>query len=202
MKKYLLLMLISLTCISAQVDENAKSKLQSMVLPGWGEHTMGESERANNFFIREAALWLIYIGGKQTADWYESDYTAFAELHADVDMTGKDPLFVVNLGHYNSLDVYNDTKERKRLMNDKYKEGEGFEWQWDNSENRIKFDEMRIKSASFNKYAKFSVGGLILHRLISFFDVIYLERTNFNISMDPQLSQTSNSIRINLAFDF
>ena len=43
MKKYLLLMLISLTCISAQVDGNAKSKLQSMVLPGWGEHTMGES---------------------------------------------------------------------------------------------------------------------------------------------------------------
>ena len=202
MKKYLLLMLISLTCISAQVDGNAKSKFQSMVLPGWGEYTMGESERANNCFIREAALWLIYIVGKQTADWYESDYTAFAELHADVDMTGKNYLFVVNLGHYNSLDVYNDTKERKRLMNDKYKEGEGFEWQWDNSANRIKFDEMRIKSASFNKYAKFSVGGLILHRLISFFDVIYLEGTNFNISIDPQLSQTSNAIRINLAFNF
>jgi hypothetical protein len=202
MKKYLLLMLISLTCISAQVDGNAKSKLQSMVLPGWGEHTMGESERANNFFIREAALWLIYIGGKQTADWYESDYTAFAELHADVDMTGKNYLFVVNLGHYNSLDVYNDTKERKRLVNDKYKEGEGFEWQWDNSENRIKFDEMRIKSASFNKYAKFSVGGLILHRLVSFFDVIFLELTNFNISFEPQFSPASNSIRINLAFNF
>ena len=61
---------------------------------------------------------------------------------------------------------------------------------------------MRIKSASFNKYAKFSVGGLILHRLVSFFDVIYLERTNFNISFEPQFSPASNSMRINLAFNF
>jgi hypothetical protein len=87
-------------------------------------------------------------------------------------------------------------------VNDKYKEGEGFEWQWDNSENRIKFDEIRIKSVSFNKYAKFSVGGLILHRLVSFFDVIYLERTNFNISFGPQFSQASNSMRINLSLKF
>ena len=199
MKKYLIFILISLACISAQVNGNSKTKLQSMVLPGWGEQTLGETNRANNFFIREAALWLIYIGGKKTADWYESDYTAFAELHADVDMNGKNYLFVVNLGHYNSLDIYNDTKERKRLVNDKYKEGEGFEWQWDNSENRIKFDEMRIKSASFNKYAKFSVGGLILHRLVSFFDVIYLERTNFNISFEPQFYPASNSMRIKLS---
>ncbi len=202
MKKYLLFILISLTCISAQVNGNAKTKLQSMILPGWGEKTLGASERANNFFIREAALWLIYIGGKKTSVWYESDYTAFAELHADVDMTSKNYLFVVNLGHYNSLEIYNDTKERKRLVNDKYKEGAGFEWQWDNSDNRIIFDEMRIKSASFNKYAKFAVGGLILHRLVSFFDVIYLERTNFNMSVEPQLSPASNSMRINLSLKF
>ncbi|MBC8256787.1 MAG: hypothetical protein H8E85_05700 [Candidatus Marinimicrobia bacterium] len=202
MKKYFLFIFISFTCITAQVNGNAKTKLQSMILPGWGEKTLGASERANNFFIREAALWLIYIGGKKTSVWYESDYTAFAELHADVDMTGKDYLFVVNLGHYNSLDIYNDTKERKRLVNDKYKEGEGFEWQWDNSDNRIIFDEMRIKSASFNKYAKFAVGGLILHRMVSFFDVIYLERTNFNMSVEPQLSPATNSMRINLSLKF
>ena len=199
MNKYLLLMLISLTCISAQVDGNAKSTLQSMVLPGWGEHTMGESERANNFFIREAALWLIYIGGKQTADWYESDYTAFAELHADVDMTGKNNLFVINLGHYNSLDVYNDTKERKRLVNDKYKEGEGFEWQWDNKANRIKYDKMRINSGTYRKYAKFSVGGLVLHRLISFFDVIYLERKNLPLEFDTQINADGHSLQLILS---
>ncbi|MDP6134498.1 MAG: hypothetical protein QF856_07870 [Candidatus Marinimicrobia bacterium] len=197
MNKYLIIIIICLNCLSAQVTGNAKTKLQSLLLPGWGQNSLGESKRATNYFIREAALWLIFVGSKKSADWYESDYTAFAELHANVDMTGKEPLFAVNMGHYDSLDDYNDTKERQRLVNDKYEENKNFDWQWDNSTNRIKFDNMRIKSVTLDKYAKFSIGGLILHRMVSFFDMIYLERINSRISIEPQLSPDSNSMSIN-----
>ena len=197
MNKYLIIIIICLNCLSAQVNGNAKTKLQSLLLPGWGQNSLGESKRATNYFIREAAIWLIFVGSKKSADWYESDYTAFAELHANVDMTGKEPLFAVNMGHYDSLDDYNDTKERQRLVNDKYEENKNFDWQWDNSTNRIKFDNMRIKSVTLDKYAKFSIGGLILHRMVSFFDMIYLERINSRISIEPQLSPDSNSMSIN-----
>ena len=197
MNKYLIIIIICLNCLSAQVNGNAKTKLQSLLLPGWGQHSLGESKRATNYFIREAALWLIFVGSKKGADWYESDYTAFAELHANVDMTGKDYLFAVNMGHYDSLDDYNDTKERQRLVNDKYEENKNFDWQWDNSTNRIKYDNMRIKSVTLDKYAKFSIGGLILHRMVSFFDMIYLERINSRISIEPQLYPDSNSMSIN-----
>ena len=197
MNKYLIIIIICLNCLCAQVNGNAKTKLQSLLLPGWGQNSLGESKRATNYFIREAALWLIFVGSKKSADWYESDYTAFAELHANVDMAGKNYLFAVNMGHYNSLDDYNDTKERQRLVNDKYEEGKNFDWQWDNYTNRIKFDKMRIKSVRLDKYAKFSVGGLILHRMVSFFDVIYLERINSRISIEPQLYPDLNSMSIN-----
>ena len=197
MNKYLIIIIVCLNCLSAQVNGNAKTKLQSLLLPGWGQHSLGESKRATNYFIREAAIWLIFVGSKKSADWYESDYTAFAELHANVDMEGKDYLFAVNMGHYESLDDYNDTKERQRLVNDKYEEGKIFYWQWDNYTNRIKFDNMRIKSVTLGKYAKFSVGGLILHRMVSFFDVIYLERINSRISIEPQLYPDLNSMSIN-----
>ena len=197
MNKYLIIIIICLNCLSAQVNGNAKTKLQSLLLPGWGQHSLGESKRANDYFIREAALWLIFVGSKKSADWYESDYRAFAELHANVDMTGKNYLFAVNMGHYDSLDDYNDTKERKRLMNDKYEEGKNFDWQWDNSINRIKFDDVRIKSATLDKYAKFALGGLILHRMVSFFDVIYIERFNSKISIKHQLSPDLSSMKIN-----
>ena len=197
MNKYLIIIIICLSCLSAQVNGNAKTKLQSLLLPGWGQHSLGESKRASDYFIREAALWLIFVGSKKTAAWYESDYTAFAEIHANVDMAGKNYLFAVNMGHYNSLDDYNDTKERQRSVNDKYEEGKNFDWQWDNSTNRIKFDNMRIKSVTLDKYAKFSIGGLILHRMVSFFDMIYLERINSRISIEPQLSPDSNSMSIN-----
>ena len=158
---------------------------------------MGESKTANKYFIREAALWLIFIGSKKTAAWYESDYMAFAELHANVDMAGKNYLFAVNMGHYNSLEDYNATKERQRSVNEKYEEDKNFDWKWDNSTNRIKFDNMRIKSVTLDKYAKFSVGGLILHRMVSFFDVIYIERINSRISIEPYLSPDLNLMSVN-----
>ena len=196
MKKYLLLIILCTTYLTAQMQVNAKAKLQSLVLPGWGEHTLGESRRAQNYFIREAALWLIYIGAKKTSGWYESDYTAYAELHADVDMEGKNYLFAVNLGHYDSFEEFNDTKERQRQVENKYEKDKGLEWQWDNSVNRIKFDEMRIKSVTYEKYAKFAIGGLILHRLVSFVDVIYLERTNLQVNIEPQLEQDFSSMKL------
>ena len=196
MNKYLIIIIICLNCLCAQVNGNAKTKLQSLLLPGWGQNSLGESKRATNYFIREAALWLIFVGSKKSADWYESDYTAFAELHANVDMAGKNYLFAVNMGHYNSLDEYKDTKQRQRLENE-YEGDKNFDWQWDNSTNRIKFDNMRIKSVTLDKYAKFSVGGLILHRMVSFFDVIYLERINSRISIEPQLYPDLNSMSIN-----
>ena len=196
MNKYLIIIIICLNCLCAQVNGNAKTKLQSLLLPGWGQNSLGESKRATDYFIREAALWLIFVGSKKSADWYESDYTAFAELHANVDMAGKNYLFAVNMGHYNSLDEYKDTKQRQRLENE-YEGDKNFDWQWDNSTNRIKFDNMRIKSVTLDKYAKFSVGGLILHRMVSFFDVIYLERINSRISIEPQLYPDLNSMSIN-----
>ena len=201
MKKYVLLIILCMTYLAAQMEVNAKTKLKSLVLPGWGEHTLGESKQAQGFFIREAALWLIYIGGKKTANWYESDYTAFAELHSDVDMKGKNYLFAVNLGHYESFEQYNDTKERQRLVEEKYGEGKGLEWQWDNSINRIKYDEMRIKSATYDKYAKFAVGSLILHRLVSVIDVIYLERTKLQVNIEPQLNKNLSSMKLNLSLE-
>ena len=186
-----------MACISAQVTWNANTKVQSIVLPGWGEQTFGESKRAKSFFIREAAFWLFYIGSKKNAHWYKSDYTAFAELHADVDMAGKNYLFAVNLGGYDSFEQYNDIKERQRQVVYKYEKDKGLEWQWDNSDNRIKYDEMRIKSVSYDKYARFAVGGLILHRLVSFIDVIYLERTNLQVNIDSQLEQEFSSMKLN-----
>ena len=191
-----------MTYLMAQPPVNTKNKLQSLVIPGWGEQRMGEIKRAQNFFIREAALWLIYIGGKNTANWYESDYRTFAELHADADMEGKNYLFSVNLGHYDSFEQYNDTKERQRQVEDKYREGKGLEWQWDNSVNRIKFDEMRIKSVTYDKYARFAIAGLILHRLVSFVDVIYLERTNLQVNIESQSNQNMNSIMLNFYLKF
>ena len=198
MRKILLYIIVLSSFLSAQMTAAKASKLQSLILPGLGELNLGHEKRAQSFFIREAALWLICIGGKKASNWYESDYLAYAELHADVNMKGKDYLFTVNMGHYDSMTEYNDTKKRQRQIDKIYDEGEGNEWQWDNTQNRIKFDKMRVKSITYEKYARFAIAGLFLHRFISFIDVIYLEKKYPDISLMPQISTQTGNLQFKL----
>ena len=198
MRKILLFIIIVSSMLSAQMSSSAKSKLQSLILPGLGELNMGHEERARSFLIREAALWLVCIGGTKVSNWYESDYMAFAELHAGVNMDGKDYIFAVNMGNFNNFSEYNDTRKLQRQVNKIYKEGQGNEWQWDSDQSRKKFENMLIQSVSYDKYASFAIGGLILHRIISFIDVIYLERLYPNISFSPQISTKTGNLQFTL----
>ena len=201
MRKIFLVLIIMNSLISAQMSSSAKYKLQSLILPGLGELNMGHEKKARSFFLREAALWLVCIGGKKVSNWYESDYQAFAELHADASMDGKDYIFAVNMGHYNSLMEYNATKARQRLVNEIYTEGQDNEWQWDDTKNRIHFDKLRIKSLMYDKYASFAIGGLVLHRMISLINVIYLERRFPDISLTPRLSTNVGNLQFKLQLD-
>ena len=201
MKKIAFCILVLNSLLFAQISAKAQSKLQSLILPGMGEFNLGYEKKAQSFFIREAALWLLCLSGKQASNWYKSDYRAFAELHSGADMNGKDYLYAVNIGHYNSMEEYNDTRARQRNMDDLYEEGEGNEWQWNNTENRIYFDKLRIQSVTYDKYASFAIGGLILHRIISMIDVIYLERRDSKMILNPELSTKAGNIQLKLHID-
>ena len=142
MRKIVIFFIIVHSVLSTQSLLFAQSKLQSLILLGMGELNMGYKDRARSFFIREAALWFICLGGKKAANWYANDYYAFAALHAGVNMEGKDYIFSVNMGHYDSFTEYNNIKERQRQIHAIYDEGQGYEWQWDNKQNRIHFDNI------------------------------------------------------------
>ena len=203
MNRKIVLYLVFLSFLLSDSNLGLINPIKSLALPGWGESEIGQKNRAKTFFITEAGIWLIYFASKKSSDLYQNDYRSFASLHADVNMNDKDYLFSVNIGHYDSLDEYNDTKERQRLVNDKYNEGEGFNWVWDNTENRIKYDEMRMKSVLYNKNAKFAIGGLVLNRLISFFDVVYLERTKLNLSVNTSnIYEDYNYLKIKISYKF
>ena len=105
------------------------------------------------------------------------------------------------MGHYNSLMEYNATKARQRLVNEIYTEGQGNEWQWDDTKNRIHFDKLRIQSLTYDKYARFAIGGLVLHRFISLIDVIVLERRQSKVSLTPQFSTNGGGLQFKLHLD-
>lgn len=116
-------------------------------------------------------------------------------------MAGKDYIFSVNMGQYDSMQEYNEVKSRQRQVDKKYTESADNEWEWDTTQNRIQFDRLRIKSITYEKYASFAIGGLLLHRIISLIDVIYLERKFPEINLTPQVSTSSGSLQFNLTLD-
>ena len=198
MKK--ILIFIYLSFIFAQNSNNLKPSIQSLILPGWGEASLG-SERAKYFYIGEAALWIFYSASVKSEKWYTSDYTAFAELHASVDMQGKPYLFAVNIGHYDNIQEFNQSRESQRKPEEKYY-GNAYAWNWDNTENRIRFDEMRIKSALAGKSLRFAIAGMVLNRLISFFDVMYLNRQDNSFNLGSEIYIKEQSLNLMLKFDF
>ena len=116
-------------------------------------------------------------------------------------MDNKTYLFAVNMGHYNNLEEYNDVKERKRSHDQKYI-GYDFNWEWDSYSNRIKFDKMRIRSVNYNKFARFAIAGLVLNRLVSFIDVIYIERKIKSSSFSSNFFGDTEKIKFNISYKF
>jgi len=161
--------------------------MKSTILPGWGENALGATKRSNSFLLREGLIWLSLIGGQTIHNWYKSDYTTFAILHAGTDPSTKDYQYAVDIGNYDNFDEYNFAKEQLRQGELIYPEEQNYEWEWDSESNRQKFDDMRIISGTAEKLVSFSIGGLIVHRVISVIDVLYLERKNSTFRLESSI---------------
>lgn len=192
--KYLFVLISVITFTTARSAEPKPKNifLKSAILPGWGEMSLQKDHRAKNFFIREGLLWLTLYGSNKRSDWYRSDYLAFGAEHAGTDISDKTYQYAVDMGNYDSYSDFIAAKDRQRQIDLKYPEGQGYEWNWDSSANRIKFDKMRVKSVSADKFANFVVAGLVLHRVVSLIDVLYIQRKAGYLSLHSSLIPEAN----------
>ena len=208
MTKKIILIIIMISIIIP----GARSK--SILLPGWGELSLNQKSRGQKLFAADIILWLTVLNGKKMSKNYESDYRAFATEHAGVDWDHTDYLFAIDIGYYDTLSDYNTTRSRQRSLEIEtdpkgdlirenghgiYPENGDFNWEWDDTINRQIYKDLKISSADWDKYANFAISGLILNRVISLVDVIYLERTG---KSNPIQSQIITKGRDNLQLKF
>ncbi len=203
--KYILPILLIIGLSAAQgIQSPAKHAfMKSAILPGWGELSLQQGHRAKGFFIREGILWLTFYGANKRHDWYRTDYQAYGAEHAGAEVSDKTYQYAVDMGNYDSYTEYNAAKDRLRQVDLKYPEDQGYEWNWDSSDHRIQFDDMRIKSARANKFASFAIAGIVLHRVISLVDVLYLQRKTEYLSLDSNIIPEGNdnyTLRVSLNF--
>ena len=194
------------------------TRTKSLLFPGWGEFSLHHKSHGQKLLAADIILWLTVLNGKNLSKNYESDYRAFASEHAGLDWDHTDYLFAVDIGYYDALSDYNSEKAQQRSLEIEtapngdlirenghsiYPVNGNFDWQWDTTTNRQTYKDMRVSSANWDKYANFAIAGLIVNRVISVIDVIYLERTGKSTPIQSQIiTKGIDDLQIKLSFPF
>ena len=181
---------ISILLISNSVlvgQRKAKKELSPVIksafLPGWGQKSMGFSNRARMFQYLETGLVLTIVGTSTFSNIMKKNYMSFAYQHANVSSGGKSHEYWVDIGNYDTIEDYNAEHLRNREMDALYPEDLKWSWVWDSSENRKAFEKKRIQSDQLKLAASFGVGALVLNHVVSAIDALYLTRVKEDLSL-------------------
>ena len=201
-KLYIIITFIFLFNIQAYGSQVWKS----MIMPGWGEKGLNENKRANALLFSEYAMWALFIFSNDQYSSYRNDYRNHGEHYAGVDWLSKNDLYAANVGNFTCLsyddcgdEAYNVIKAQNFLWDDKYPEGEGYEWNWENRNDRLKYDTWRNKSKNYDEAKGFLIAGMFINRIISVIDVFILERKS-KISSDFSYSSQGSNLKIYYKF--
>ncbi len=150
--------------------------IRSLIMPGWGQYVLGAHKTARKMVLMETGLWLSYALTRGAAGWYQQDYRAFAALHAGVADHLKSDIYYYRLGRFDSISEYNQVQSRQRNIDDIYPLGEGYDWQWGDTDDRERYSDLRGASLLAAKGASFIVGGMVVNRAVAAIHVLFLSR--------------------------
>ncbi len=153
-----------------------KYVLYSLILPGAGEWAMGHKGLGKFFVGTELVLWIAYFGTHQYIDNLNEDFQTFAALHAQVNTSGKDDRYWAAVGNNDNIYEYNQEQLQNRNLDGLFPETDFYYWQWDETENRYRYNRIRVDAHDWERRATFLLSGFILNRLISAIDVIRIIR--------------------------
>ena len=174
--------------------------IKSLIIPGWGQKSLGKPKRARLFNYIESGILISLVSSSPFSNIEKKNYKAFASRHAAISSSGKDHKYWVDIGNYNSIENYNDEHLRNREMDDLYPDDEKWSWDWDLESNRKIFENKRIRADQLELFATFSIGALVLNHLISSIDALYLKKVSSNKSL--LIEPYNNQILGNVGYSF
>ncbi len=156
---------------NSQKKSALKAALYSALLPGLGEHYVGNRTKSKVFFAIEATTWLSYFAFNKYGDWKKDDAIRFASSNAGASLEDKDDEFFDWVGFYNSSEDFNslgrvsDPERAYLSSSDTY-------WQWSSDADREAFRTYKNSSRSAYDRANFMIMAAISSRIISIIDAI------------------------------
>jgi hypothetical protein len=133
-----------------------------------GELYTGAFSSSGKYFLAaEGVLWLTYGTFDVYANSIRDDSRAFAQAHADADVSNKNDQYFVDLGNFMNTAAYNDKQLRDREADKLYDPAAGYAWQWDSETSRATFRERRVASDNMYNNRKFVVAAVLINHVAS-----------------------------------
>lgn len=148
-----------------------KAAFYSALLPGLGEHYVGNRTKAKVFFAIEAATWINLIAFHTYGEWKKDDMTRLAADKAGASLEGKSDEYLDWVGFYNSTDQFN-TLGRVTDPEREFLAGSENYWQWASDDDRNDFRSYKNSSRTAFNRANFMIVAAISNRIISVIDAV------------------------------
>ncbi|MBD3224552.1 MAG: hypothetical protein GF313_07470 [Caldithrix sp.] len=165
-------------------DENdakksvGKALLMSLVVPGSGEYYTGNRNHGLFFFSMELLAWGGLTANRHYSNHLMDEYRVFAVEHADVNPSGKDKQYWIDIGKYNDIYAYNEQRQRDRRFSDMYAETDVNYWNWQSKELRFRYDGKRIQASEIANREVYFFTAILLNHLVSGINAMRLARSH------------------------
>jgi hypothetical protein len=191
-------------------SHGAKPFLYSLLLPGMGQLSMGETGHAIPFFIAEGLIWTNYVYWQVAGNLREDDYIEQAQRNAGVGVSDAEDDYWGIVGQYSTSEgegpnsyeedlrreareIYpSDPAAQDAYVAENLPVGDQA-WEWTTEDLRKQYRDTRESANSANHRSKYSFAAALVNRVVSVIDVQLLRRRQ---KRDAQTGEVKAEYRI------
>jgi len=165
-----------------------KAALYSLILPGAGQYYIRQNPRAKLFFGIESGLWISYYGFRKFGAYKDDAAKGWAVLKAGANPDNTDENYWIKMTYYDNRDVNEGRYEfGYNQMAAVYDRGDAqlfpeiplYYWNWDNSDDRQAYRNLRNQSKTAYERSEVVVGIIVANHVISAVEA-YLSTIKYN----------------------
>ena len=163
--------------------------LKSLVLPGWGHLSVGESHKNRGLahLGAEAVLIGSFFGLTIRGNRLDGDINTLSRLSAGVDISGRERAFKLAVGDFNSLADYNDYQLRTRNWDRLLEDIPENRWEWQTADDRLRYRGLRQDRDQIRNQLPALAGLMVVNRVISAISAYNRSRKELDTRRTAQL---------------
>ncbi len=201
-----LIFTLAVNTVEAQPDPG-RALWKSLLVPGWGHYYIDHEDwtRGQVHLAADVILITTWFGFNTRASNLRDQYFTLANLRAGIDLQGRDRMFRLAVGDFNSLQAYNEYQLRHRNWNRLIEVRPENIWNWDHDSDRREYSKLRETSDRTRQQIPGIVSLLVINRVISGLSAYIRARNIVNmpsVRVDPVSLLGDRGYTASLSFNF